>query len=236
MLKNRDVINSVIDKYMVSQGYMMSPKTKNPHSLDSWIYDYMGSSGNKDNIKIEINYSLRSHVLEAEERLIITKQFSNEYRVKSLAPIEIFASKLNALLSRAAARDLYDIRNMIRFNLFSGSDKEMLRKSIIFYSAISAKVINKTFDTKAIDSITQRKIKTDLLPVIKRKEEFDLESAKKLVKEYIAELMILLPMELEFLERFESGKYIPELLFEDREILNRIKNHPMAIWKTREIE
>ncbi|MGB4590316.1 MAG: nucleotidyl transferase AbiEii/AbiGii toxin family protein [Clostridiaceae bacterium] len=236
MLENRLIINSVIDKYMLSQGYMMNPKTKNPHSLDSWVYNYIGSSGNKDNIKIEINYSLRSHVLEAEERPIITKHFSNEYRIKSLKPIEIFASKINALLSRAAARDLYDVRNMIYFNLFSGSDKEMLRKCIIFYSAISAKVINITFDTKAIDSITQRKIKTDLLPVIKRNEEFDLESAKKLVKEYIAELMILSPNELEFLERFESGKYIPELLFEEKEILNRINNHPMAIWKTRDIK
>lgn len=234
MLENRDIINSAIDKYMLSQGYMMNPKTKNPHSLDSWVYDYIGSSGNKDNIKIEINYSLRSHVLEAEERSIITKHFSNEYRVKSLAPIEIFAAKLNALLSRAAARDLYDVRNMIHFNLFAESDKETLRKCIIFYSAISAKVINKTFDTKAIDSITHRKIKTDLLPVIKRKEEFDLESAKKYVKEYIGELMILSLKEIEFLERFESGKYTPDLLFEDKEILNRIKNHPMALWKTRE--
>lgn len=234
MLENRDIINSAIDKYMLSQGYMMNPKTKNPHSLDSWVYDYIGSSGNKDNIKIEINYSLRSHVLEAEERSIITKHFSNEYRVKSLAPIEIFAAKLNALLSRAAARDLYDVRNMIHFNLFAESDKETLRKCIIFYSAISAKVINKTFDTKAIDSITHRIIKTDLLPVIKRKEEFDLESAKKYVKEYIGELMILSLKEIEFLERFESGKYTPDLLFEDKEILNRIKNHPMALWKTRE--
>lgn len=234
MLENRDIINSAIDKYMLSQGYMMNPKTKNPHSLDSWVYDYIGSSGNKDNIKIEINYSLRSHVLEAEERSIITKHFSNEYRVKSLAPIEIFAAKLNALLSRAVARDLYDVRNMIHFNLFAESDKETLRKCIIFYSAISAKVINKIFDTKGIDSITHRKIKTDLLPVIKRKEGFDLESAKKYIKEYIGELMILSLKEIEFLERFEGGKYTPDLLFEDKEILNRIKNHPMALWKTRE--
>ena len=66
MLENRDVINTTIDGYMVSRGYSKNPKTKNPHSLDSWVYDYMGASGNRDNIKIEINYSLRSHVLEPE--------------------------------------------------------------------------------------------------------------------------------------------------------------------------
>lgn len=68
MLERREIINSTIDRYMLFQGYAMNPKTKNPHSLDSWVYDYMGTSGNRDNIKIEINYSLRSHILEAEEK------------------------------------------------------------------------------------------------------------------------------------------------------------------------
>lgn len=69
MFENRENINRTIERYMVSQGYSKNPKTKNPHSLDSWVYDYVVVSGNKDNIKIEINYSLRSHILEPEERL-----------------------------------------------------------------------------------------------------------------------------------------------------------------------
>ncbi len=233
MLENREKINSVIDRYMTSQGYNKSPKTKRPHSLDSWVYEYMSAGGNRDNIKLEINYSLRSHVLPAEERPIITEHFSSEYKVNSLAPIEIYGSKINALLSRAAARDLYDARNMIRFRIFDESEEEMLRKCVIFYAAISANDINKTFDTKAIDSITQRKIKTDLLPVLRRRDDFDLDAAKKLVKEYIQDLMVLSKEELEFLERFEKREYMPELLFADTEILERIKEHPMALWKTR---
>ncbi len=139
MLEKREVINSTINRYMISQGYTMNPKTKNPHSLDSCVYDYQGASGNRDNIKIEINYSLRSHVLEAEERSIVTEHFSSEYKVKSLAPLEIYSSKINALLSRAAARDLYDARNMIRFGIFDESEEEMLKKCVIFYAAISAR-------------------------------------------------------------------------------------------------
>lgn len=234
MLANREGINSLVDRYMVSQGYTKSPKTKTPHSLDSWVYDYVSAGGNKENIKVEINYSLRSHILPAEERQIITEYFSGEYKVKSLAPIEIYASKINALLNRAAARDLYDAKNMIKFGIFDESEVEMLRKCVIFYAAISAKDINKTFETKAIDSITQRKIKIGLLPVIKRRDDFDLDSAKKIVKDYISGLMVLTENEKEFLEKFESGEYIPELLFNDPEILGRIKDHPMALWKTRE--
>lgn len=47
--------------------------------------------------------------------------------------------------------------------------------------------------------------------------------------------MVLTQGEKEFLDRFEGGMYVPELLFEDKDILGRIKDHPMAIWKTRGI-
>lgn len=55
MLESREVLTTTIDRYMTAQGYSRNPRTKNPHSLDSWVYDYMGASGNKDNVKIEVN-------------------------------------------------------------------------------------------------------------------------------------------------------------------------------------
>jgi hypothetical protein len=38
----------------------------------------------------------------------------------------------------------------------------------------------------------------------------------------------------EYLDRFEEKKYMPELLFEDVEIVERVRNHPMALWKCKE--
>jgi len=69
--------------------------------------------------------------------------------------------------------------------------------------------------------------------VIKSKDDFDLETTKKTVKSYITDLMVLTKDENEFLDRFEIGDYLPELLFKDKKILARIKEHPMALWKTR---
>jgi len=63
MLKNREVINQIISKFMLVSGYTLNPKTKNPHSLDSWVYEYINAVGNRDNMKIEINYSMRMHIL-----------------------------------------------------------------------------------------------------------------------------------------------------------------------------
>lgn len=135
MLTNREIINSTISKFMLANGYTLSPKTKNPHSLDSWVYDYVNVAGNKDNIKIEINYSMRAHISPAKDMKIITEHFVSEY-IKCLSPIEIFGSKINALMSRGAARDLYDVYNMIRFGLFDEGEQELLRKNVIFYAAI----------------------------------------------------------------------------------------------------
>jgi hypothetical protein len=43
--------------------------------------------------------------------------------------------------------------------------------------------------------------------------------------------MILSTEEREFIEQFDQGIYQPELLFDETDILERIKEHPMAIWK-----
>lgn len=121
---------------------------------------------------------------------------------------------------------------MIRFEVISDKEKALLRKIIVFYTAISAKTFNKEFNMKALDTITEKRIKRELYPVITKRDEFSLEPAKKLVKAYITDLMNLTEDEHEFLERFESREYIPQLLFAESEIIERIKNHPMAVWKT----
>lgn len=231
MLEEREAINDDILKYMLTQGYALSQKTKNYHSLDSWVFEYINSGGTKDNIKIENNYSMRVHLLPAEGRKITTEVLSRDIDINSLAAIEIFGSKINALLNRTAARDLYDVNNMVYFGLFDESEYAFLKKCVIFYSALSSKEMRMEFDTSVIDKLTNQKIKTDLLPVICKKEAFNLEAAKKRVKTFIDELLMMTPQEKEFMVRFVNKEYMPELLFDDKAIVDRIKNHPMALWK-----
>ena len=50
-------------------------------------------------------------------------------------------------------------------------------------------------------------------------------------KDYISDLMQLTEQEQEYMDRFIAKEYVPELLFDDEEIVERIKEHPMAIWK-----
>lgn len=234
MMNNREKITIDIKTFMTTQGYYLSEKSKNRHSLDSFVYQYTNLGGMKDNIKIEINYSLRSHIFEPQDREIISNAIPGIQRVYSLVPCEIYASKINALLSRAAARDLYDVYNMIQRNIFTESEYTMLRKSIVFYTAISQEDDWKGYETNRIDSITAYKIKTDLLPVIQKGEVISLDKMKEDVKAFLSELLILDADEERFLHCFAMNEYRPELLFEDAEIVNRLRNHPMALWKMQE--
>ena len=233
MLAERNYISSNIIKYMEANGYRLSPKSKTPHSLDSYVFSYVNAAGMKDNIKIEVNYSLRAHILPPEKRKINTLGFFDEVSVHSLAALEIFGSKIVALLTRAAARDLYDINNMIFFGLFDESQWPMLKKCAVFYGAIASKKPLHRFELDKIDSFTNQKIKTDLLPVIRREEHFDLQSVQKRVKDFLSDSLHLEERDMDFLRTFARKEYRPDLLFDDREIIKRIQNHPMVLWKMR---
>lgn len=228
----REKITERLTRYMQEEGYQLSPVSRYSHSLDSFLFQYQNAGGNKDNIKVELNYSLRLHIFAPVIRKIVTNAFEEQEEVRTLQPMEIFAAKANALMSRAAARDLYDFNNMIFYGLFDEAEYDLFRKCIIFYASISAEVINKEFDTSAIDNLNFTKIRRDLFPVLRKKDNFDLEERKKKAKEFIKNLMVLTPQEKEYLDLFERREYKPELLFEDAVILENVKEHPMAFWKT----
>lgn len=90
-----------------------------------------------------------------EERTI-SIEFLGDIRVCVLAPMGLFASKLNALISRAAVRDIYDVYGMIQANLFETMEKRaLLRKILVFYLAVgsSCKAEEVTLDIKNIKHI-----------------------------------------------------------------------------------
>lgn len=230
MLEAREKITTLIKDYMEAEGYQLSQGSRLTHSLDAFYYQYQNAGGNRDMIKIELNYSLRAHILEPVHRKILPEVFDDDLMIRMVAPMEIFAAKGNALISRAAARDLYDWGNLIAENLFV-DERDIFRKCFAFYATISAETVNRDFDTSAIDSLKFGKIRRGLFPVLSRKDNFMLDERKQKAKDYITDLMQLTYQEQEYLDRFIAKEYVPELLFDDEEIVERIKEHPMALWK-----
>lgn len=238
MLSIRQEVNAEILRYMESEGYHIASGSKNPHTLDSWVFHYTNAAGNNDGIKIEINYSDRCHILPAIDTHV-SIPFLSDVEVRSLSPIELFATKINALIGRSAARDIYDVYNMIEHQLFlSDEEQTLLRKATVFYLTVGSSRKDSATPTEfgafpQIDKIRFPQIRSQLMPVLRQSERFDFEEAKVAVKDFLMTLLALTDSEKEYVQGFNCGKYAPELLFEDKVIVDRIKFHPMALWKTR---
>lgn len=233
MLVAREKITDLITAYMNNEGYQLVDGSRFMHSLDAFYYQYTNVGGNRDMIKIELNYSLRAHILEPVYRKLLPKVFDDGMMIRMVAPMEIFAAKGNALINRAAARDLYDWGNMMQEKLFEES-RDMFRKCFAFYATISAETVNRNFDTSAINTLNFDRIRRDLFPVLHKRDNFMLEERQQQAKDYITRLMQLTVQEKEYIDRFIRKEYKPELLFDDKTIVERIQRHPMALWKCRQ--
>ena len=234
MINDRTIINETILNFMFSNGYSLSPNTKNPHSLDSWVFYYQNAGGNKDNIKIEINYSMRNHILPIIKKKVKVEVLKIEEDWTTLSILELFGGKIKALIERCAARDLFDVYNMIDNKLIALSEMYLLRKIIIFYLLIGSKnkiIFPLLFEN--IRSLNYNLIRKNLIPVLNRNHPFNFETAKTEVIDFLSKLLVLTDDETRFVEKFNQGLYQPELLFDDAEIIARIQEHPMALWKTK---
>ncbi|MCR5039893.1 MAG: nucleotidyl transferase AbiEii/AbiGii toxin family protein [Bacteroidales bacterium] len=231
MLRYRKAITEKLQAYMYANGYRLAPSSKHPFSVDSWVCQYTNVIGNLDNIKVEINYSMRCHLLPTEIKPVKLRGFEN-VNVRTLALVELYASKVKALLERGAARDLFDVYNMIRCKVISEEQKPMLRKGVVFYSAVGGNAKpTATYSLQPIERLQFKQIRTTLLPVLKKGTFYDLESVKQEVCGYLEDLMQLSDNERLFIDRFANNEYQSELLFEDKEIVERVAMHPMASWK-----
>lgn len=234
MLEIRKTITETLLTYMDKSGYLLDPRSRQHHALDGFKFNYVNSSGLNDVIKIEINYMLRCHILEPvtvkNKELGLIKSID----IRTLNPYEIFGSKLVALMTRSIPRDLYDFYNLFKYDVFTNEELSMIRKCAIYYRAISNEDRNYEFEISNIKQISSRDIKRFLYPVIRSNERFVLDDAIEIVTNKFDKYFIPNENELLFLENFKNKKYTPELLFDDKTIVDTIINHPMAIWKTKQ--
>lgn len=123
---------------------MVQPASKSPHSLESWVFGYTNAGGNPDNVKVEINYSDRCYVFPTQTTQTSIR-FLDDTMFRTLHPIELFASKNNALVDKASMRDVYDVHNMITHGHFaSQQERDLLCKTFVFYHAVGHQARQKT--------------------------------------------------------------------------------------------
>ena len=229
-LKDRERILESLDNYMLKEGYSVSSKSRGSAILASRTYGYINAYGNRDNIKVEINFIDRIHILPIVNRKI--NYFDKEVMINAPLEEELFAMKICALIDRSKPRDLYDTFRLK--NDFLNLEKDKLRKLTVFYLSLDGIFELNENSFKGIEAVSQDSIKKELLPVLKKNEKFNLEAIKQEVINFLQDLLVLTSDETKYLEEFSKGTFNPSLLF-DVCSAERAAKHPMAKWRINNI-
>lgn len=215
-------------KYQVSE--------RHEYGLHQFFLSYTNSASNRDAIKVEVNYLLRISLLSGQEKKVqlpFIKDLNLTTRVLALE--EIYGGKIIALLSRGAARDLFDV-----YALISGKikyKKSILKKIVIFLGCLVREDFRK-FSANKIRSISDRNVKTDLLPLLRKTAIPSREKMIAKVEPFLKGLLTMTKREYGYVDYFFHGQYNPEILFSKKEVVDieALKSHPMALWKQQHIQ
>lgn len=147
---------------------------------------------------------------------------------------ELAAGKLSALFSRRQARDLFDVHQMLS-NL--ALDRNQLRIAFVVYGAMS----RRDWREISLDDIDFKRgeILTMLESILRHDLFGDRTAFESLAGSIVTEsrekLSVVLPFaenEKRFLDRIlDAGSIESELLTDEIQLQERIRNHPMLVWK-----
>lgn len=231
-LNYRQEINDALNVYACESGFQISDRSN--YALDSKSLIYKTTTGSNDKIKLDINYHSRCHVYNpTETKIAFPFNASNKsIAIRHLSLVELFASKIKALYERCKPRDIFDVCTLAQSGLLeSPQDRENLRKCIVFYSILgnpdNPGLLQK--DLSEIRKMPFQALKTQLLPMLHTKiGHFDKDLFFDTAISYLEKLIMISDAEAEFLNRFYSGEFHPELIFDNETALN-LMSHPGVI-------
>ncbi len=233
MLKNREKNNKIINIIARQNNYIVSDKSRYSHILDSFVLNYTNLDGRPDNIKLEMNYINRIMIFDPVKYEINSDIFGY-IQVLALNKIELYGSKIAALIGRTTARDVYDVNKMIEDKQIHENEIDSLRYCSIFYlmtsnDFLSLETLLDNFKIN-LDYLDEDNISKNLIPMLHIDETLDINLMKKRVLNFVTKLLQPNEREKAFIKTFIQGEYKPELLF-DKNLANRLIDHPMAKWK-----
>lgn len=204
------------------------------HAGGKWQLTYTSPLGSGGNLEIDVNFLLRIPLWSPQR---LASQPLGSFRtpaVSVLDPHELAAGKLAALFARRAARDLFDVCELLAKVPL---DPRRLRLGFIVYGAMN----RKDWRTISIDDISfdAHELRRQLIPLLRKEDipaDRDVEAwGEELVNRCRDLLSVVLPFEAserEFLDRLlDTGEIHPEVLTTDPETADRIGSLPGLRWK-----
>lgn len=203
------------------------------HAGGKMVWFYPSLLGQRGSLEIDINFMYRQPLFP------IGLKSPNIEAYKTLnGPVldihELAAGKLSALFDRGASRDWFDAHYLLTQTPI---DKNKLKLAFVTYLAMTRIEFSKLEPEQIDYDLTD--LRNRLVPVmhqlsVSRNTRELKEWATARISELRQELSSLLPLEeheLLFINKIRNeGSISPELITNDLEISQRIKNHPAINW------
>lgn len=214
MIEIRELHKKIISEHVASNGYTVHSKSRFTFTLDSYLHQYTNAVGSNDYIKLELNYSNRIQILNPINYKIRSSIVENT-NILGMDKIELYGSKIAALIGRTTTRDVFDIFKMIESKIINNDEMDMLRKCSIFYLLTSNEfqeldILTNQFKV-TMKNMTFRTIRRNLVPMLHLGTRIDIDKFKTSVVDFIDELFSNInSSEYEYIQSYNSGEYKPE--------------------------
>ena len=207
------------------------------HAGGKWRLRYPAARGGEGNLEMDVNYLLRVQLWPAEYRDSFILGSNQVSKIPLLDLHEIAAGKLAALLSRGKARDLFDVHQLFGSESL---DPDRLRLAFLVYGGMNRR------DWREVSvgdvRFEQAEIERQLLPMLRSARTTEVIASgfgEEMVNGCKEALDAILPFkgnEVEFLDcLLDSGDIRPELLTDDYELQEKLRNHPGLLWKVKNV-
>ena len=238
MLEERPLVERTLMAICGREGFRVR-RIPNEHAGGKWLLRFASSLGGDSSLELDINYLLRIPLWDPKA---INSQVLGEHQAKGIAVLgkhELMAGKVVALLSRRAARDLFDSHGLLKALPL---DADKLRLAFIVYGGMS----RRDWRDVSLDDIGYNinEFSNALLPTLRNEYTSSINDARawadRLVIECREELSILMPLrtnETDFLTFLnDKGEIVPELLTSDEELARKVERQPGLLWKAQNVK
>ncbi|HAT6958153.1 TPA: nucleotidyl transferase AbiEii/AbiGii toxin family protein [Legionella pneumophila] len=232
MLEEKPLIVDAVGQ-IISQNQFERHRAPMKHAGGKMVWFYPSLLGQRGSLEIDINFMYRQPLFP------IGLKSPNIEAYKSLSgPVldihELAAGKLSALFDRSASRDWFDAHYLLTQTPI---DKNKLKLAFVTYLAMTkiefSKLVPKQIDYDLTD-LHNRLVPVMHQPSVSRNTRELKEWATARISELRQELSSILPLEeheILFINKIRNeGIISPELITNDLEISQRIRNHPAINW------
>ncbi len=229
MLAERPEVERAIEIIAKGHGYRIQ-QSRQAHAGRKIYLSYIGKTGSRERIEIDLNYLYRLPLGEIDNRPMWQPGDLKRPRVRIVSFPELTSGKLCAFLERAMPRDLFDTIRLPdhRPELW----KTHRCRHIFIALAGGLKHPLGSYGRARLERVTERQVEEQLNPMVVPAARMSAGELKDRAWNVAAPLLELNETEQEYIDRIQMGELRVELLFPDDEAFaERLNRHPVLRWK-----